>query len=170
MAGSGGRIPGSTVGHRGGFARRVITVGHAKTSSGTGPRFQSTAIWLTVLSTHALWCSDQFGTRRLHTNCSVRQALSNRSHEVYNDVEDCLGVWGSIRDETVVKFWLHHLRHTALTKMAEGGAAMMERYSHIRMAAKREAVDALKFRPREAKTTEGAAKDSTKVAPLPLLN
>ena len=81
-----------------------------------------------------------------------------------------LGVWGSIRDETVVKFWLHHLRHTALTKMAEGGAAMMERYSHIRMAAKREAVDALKFRPREAKTTEGAAKDSTKVAALPLLN
>jgi hypothetical protein len=51
----------------------------------------------------------------------------------------------------------HDLRHTALTKMAEAGVpestmlalaghmsrAMMERYSHIRMAAKREAVEAL---------------------------
>jgi len=52
---------------------------------------------------------------------------------------------------------LHDLRHTAATKMAEAGTpestmlalmghmsrAMLERYSHIRMAAKREAVEAL---------------------------
>jgi len=52
---------------------------------------------------------------------------------------------------------LHDLRHTAATKMAEAGIpestmlalmghmsrAMLERYRHIRMAAKREAVKAL---------------------------
>ena len=52
---------------------------------------------------------------------------------------------------------MHDLRHTVATKMAEAGVpestmlslmghmsrAMLERYSHIRMAAKREAVKSL---------------------------
>jgi integrase len=75
---------------------------------------------------------------------------------------------------------LHDLRHTALTKMAEAGtpestmkalaghmsAAMLERYSHIRLAAKREAVEALSLTPKEPKETakpEGVAKESAKV-------
>ena len=59
----------------------------------------------------------------------------------------------------------HDLRHTAATKMAEAGIpestmlslmghmsrAMLERYSHIRMAAKREAVESLSTRPKAAK-------------------
>src|ERR1039458_1937759 len=65
--------------------------------------------------------------------------------------------WNSIRKEAKVSCRLHDLRHTALTKMAEAGVpestmlalaghmsrAMLERYSHIRMAAKREAVESL---------------------------
>jgi hypothetical protein len=73
---------------------------------------------------------------------------------------------------------LHDLRHTALTKMAEAGVpestmlalaghmsrAMLERYSHIRMAAKREAVEALSLsrKPAEPATvvpTESANSD-----------
>jgi len=68
-------------------------------------------------------------------------------------------VWGSIRAEAGVTCRLHDLRHTALTKMAEAGVpestmmalaghmsrAMLERYSHIPMAAKREAVEALRL-------------------------
>jgi hypothetical protein len=60
---------------------------------------------------------------------------------------------------------LRDLRHTAATKMAEAGTpgstmlsimghmrrAMMERYSHVRMAAKREAVQSLSMRPKQAK-------------------
>ncbi len=62
-----------------------------------------------------------------------------------------------MRQTAKVDCRLHDLRHTAATKMAEGGVpestmlsimghmsrAMLERYSHIRMAAKREAVEAL---------------------------
>jgi Phage integrase family len=61
---------------------------------------------------------------------------------------------------------LHDLRHTAATKIAEGGTpestmlsllghmsrAMLERYSHIRMAAKRTAVEALSLRPPQRMT------------------
>ena len=83
-------------------------------------------------------------------------------------------VWGSIRKEAKVSCRLHDLRHTALTKMAEGGVpestmlslaghmsrAMLERYSHIRMAAKREAVESLRSTPISTTPT----KESTKAA------
>jgi integrase len=63
---------------------------------------------------------------------------------------------------------LHDLRHTVATKLAEAGVpestmlslmghmsrAMLERYSHIRMAAKRVAVEALSAKPELAKRGE----------------
>ena len=69
--------------------------------------------------------------------------------------------WGTLRREAKVECRLHDLRHTAATKMAEAGVpestmlaimghmsrAMLERYSHIRMAAKREAVETLTTAP-----------------------
>jgi integrase len=70
-----------------------------------------------------------------------------------------------LREKAGVSCRLHDLRHTAATKMAEAGIpestmlslmghmsrAMLERYSHIRMAAKREAVESLSVRPKTAK-------------------
>ncbi len=77
-------------------------------------------------------------------------------------------VWASIRTKAKVNCRLHDLRHTAATKMAEAGIpestmlslmghmsrAMLERYSHIRMAAKREAVDALSTTPKKPVSNE----------------
>lgn len=65
-----------------------------------------------------------------------------------------------MRKRAKVKCRLHDLRHTAITKLAESQAsdstimaiaghlsrAMLERYSHIRMEAKREAMNALTTR------------------------
>ena len=65
--------------------------------------------------------------------------------------------WERIRTATGVSCRLHDMRHTVATKMAEAGVtestmlaimghmsrAILERYSHIRMAAKREAVQSL---------------------------
>ena len=91
-------------------------------------------------------------------------------------------VWSSIRAEAKVDCRLHDLRHTALTKMAEAGVpestmlalaghmsrAMLERYSHIRMAAKGEAVEALsltpKAMPEKRSGSDGVVKESMKVA------
>jgi hypothetical protein len=52
---------------------------------------------------------------------------------------------------------------TMLALMGHMSRAMMERYSHIRMAAKREAVEALGF-TREAPKPETNGKESPKVA------
>src|SRR5262245_39897527 len=65
--------------------------------------------------------------------------------------------WISVREAAGVECRFHDLRHTACTKMAEAGVpeatmkalmghlskGMIERYSHIRMAAKRAAIEAL---------------------------
>jgi len=62
--------------------------------------------------------------------------------------------WDELRKATGVSCRLHDLRHTFATRLAENGVsestmlalmghmsrAMLERYSHIRMAAKREAI------------------------------
>ena len=62
--------------------------------------------------------------------------------------------WDQLRKDTGVSCRLHDLRHTFATRLAENGVsestmlalmghmsrAMLERYSHIRMAAKRDAV------------------------------
>jgi integrase len=62
--------------------------------------------------------------------------------------------WDELRKSTGVRCRLHDLRHTFATRLAENGVsestmralmghmsrALLERYSHIRMAAKRDAV------------------------------
>ena len=67
--------------------------------------------------------------------------------------------WESVRAAGKVSCRMHDLRHTAATKMAENDVpeatmkallghmsqAMLERYSHIRMEAKRKALNALKL-------------------------
>ena len=63
---------------------------------------------------------------------------------------------------------IHDLRHTALTELAESGAsdstimalaghlsrATLERYSHIRMNAKRQAVESLSLKPKVQPTPQ----------------
>src|SRR5205814_3677331 len=74
--------------------------------------------------------------------------------------------WATLRKRAGVNCRLHDLRHTAATKMAEAGVsestmlalmghmsrAMLERYSHIRMAAKRDAVESLSLPDLTVKT------------------
>jgi integrase len=80
--------------------------------------------------------------------------------------------WNTIRTRLGLDCRLHDLRHTAATKMAEAGVpestmmdimghmsrAMLQRYSHIRMAAKRQAVESLSA---PAKKTEVPTKSPT---------
>ena len=86
--------------------------------------------------------------------------------------------WDSIRKDSGVSCRLHDLRHTAVTKLAEAGTpestmlslvghmsrAMLERYSHIRMAAKRTAVESL-----AAPKPEAVPKETPKVSRLSLV-
>ena len=84
--------------------------------------------------------------------------------------------WGALRKIAGVQCRAHDLRHTVATKLAEADTAestmlallghmsraMLEHYSHIRLAAKRTAVEALAMRP-AAVISDPAATNSTTV-------
>jgi integrase len=137
--------------------RRVLTVGRAKTSSGTGRQIPMNNDLFLLLSAHAAWFTTKCGETR--PECYVFPFGKPQPTDPTRPTTTLKTVWGSIRKEAKVSCRLHDLRHTAATKMAEAGTpestmlalmghmsrAMMERYSHIRMAAKREAVESLGF-------------------------
>lgn len=77
--------------------------------------------------------------------------------------------WDQLRTGTGVRCRLHDLRHTFATSLAENGVsestmlalmghmsrAMLERYSHIRVAAKRDAIAGIRLR-RESDDSENS--------------
>ena len=108
-----------------------------------------------VLSAHASWFADRFG--EIKPEWYLFPFGKGRPTDPTRPVTDLSSPWDSVRKEAGVKCRIHDLRHTVATKMAEAGVpestmlallghmsrSMLERYSHIRMAAKREAVEAL---------------------------
>ncbi len=148
------------------FARRTLTVGRAKTASGTGRQIPMNAQLLADLSAHAEWFTNRFGeTRREYYLFPFGKPTP---HDPTKPITDITGAWEALRKRAEVQCRLHDLRHTAATKMAEAGVpestmlalmghmsrAMLERYSHIRMAAKRDAVEALTIGSPKKKTSE----------------
>ena len=90
-----------------------------------------------------------------------------------------------LRKETKVSCRLHDLRHTFATHLAENGGsesttlalmghmsrAMLERYSHIRIAAKRSAVAGVVLRPKakEGKNSEVVPVEVPVVEPIAVI-
>jgi len=137
------------------FQKQVITVGRAKTASGTGRQIPMNADLLKVLAAHAQWFTEKFG--EVEPGHYLFPFGKPAPTDPTRPTTTLKTAWASLRDKAKVDCRLHDLRHTAATKMAEAGVpestmlslmghmsrAMLERYSHIRMAAKRDAVEAL---------------------------
>jgi integrase len=160
------------------FGKRIITVGKSKSTAGTGRQIPMNGDLFLVLSMHAEWFTKKFSqTKPEHYLFSWGKPQPTDPTRPTTTMKTA---WCSIRDEAKVTCRLHDLRHIAATKMAEAGVpestmlallghmsrAMLERYSHIRMAAKRTAVGALSLSPKPAaKATEsdGVVQDSVQV-------
>lgn len=148
--------------------RRVVTVGRAKTSSGTGRQIPMNSDLFAVLSVHAAWFTKRFG--QAQPDHYLFPFGKPTPSDPTKPITDVSGAWAALRKRAGVRCRLHDLRHTAATKMAEAGVpestmlalmghmsrAMLERYSHIRMAAKRTAVEALAFTPKPEPTEHAA--------------
>lgn len=156
----------------------VITVGKkAKTRAGSGRQIPMNSDIKAVLDMHASWYSDakRFGEIKPEWHVfpgrkGRPKAGTPRPLDPTVQMQSINSSWDRVRTAAAVQCRLHDLRHTAATKMAEAGVsestmlalmghmsrAMLERYSHIRMAAKREAVKALSL-------PNLTAKDSAKV-------
>jgi len=142
------------------FAARIVTVGHAKTEAGRGRQIPMNNDLYHVLCAHAKWFTDRFGATQ--PEFFVFPWGSPLPSDPTRPSVELKTAWESIRKTAKVRCRWHDLRHTVCTKMAEAGVpestmlaimgpmsrAMLERYSHIRMAAKREAVEALRLADR----------------------
>lgn len=154
--------------------RRVVTVGLAKTSSGTGRQIPINHELAQVLAHHAAWFAERFGETR--PSDYLFPWGSPFPVDPSRPTTTMKKAWENLRKGAGVSCRLHDLRHTAATKMAEAGVAestmlslmghmsraMLERYSHIRLAAKREAVEALST-SRDVGDSSGVSTISTTV-------
>jgi len=131
---------------------KALTVGRAKTASGTGRAIPINDDLASVLAGHRVEFINAFGEP------DSKHYLFAWGSPVPADptrhVSDLKNGWETLRERTGVSCRLHDLRHTFATRLAANGVpestmlalmghmsrAMLERYSHIRMAAKRDAV------------------------------
>jgi integrase len=148
------------------FENRTVTVGKAKTDAGTGRQIPMNQELFDALKDHAQWFTKRFG------QTLPEHFLFPAGRRWPDDPTKPTGSfkkgWGAARRKAKVQCRIHDLRHTAITKLAESGAsdstvmgiaghlsrAMMERYSHIRMAAKRQAVESLSLKPKVRATPQ----------------
>lgn len=159
---------------------RTITVGRAKTSSGTGRVIPINDDLAGVLANHRAWFVEHFGEpepdQAVFPFGSPQPTYPNRP------VTDISSGWDLVRKLAGVSCRLHDLRHTFCTRLAEAGVpestmlalmghmsrAMLERYSHIRMAAKREAVAAVTLRPKASNSEVVPVKVPVLVEDVPI--
>jgi integrase len=143
----------------------LLTVGRkTKTKANSGRQIPLNADLVAVLDEHARWYVQKIGAPRpewfLFPGRTGRPEEGHkRPLDPLKPVGDITTSWDALRETSGVHCRLHDLRHTAATKMAEAGVpestmlaimghmsrTMLERYSHIRMAAKREAVKSLEL-------------------------
>lgn len=147
------------------FSADVITVGHkAKTRAGSGRQIPMNPDVRAALEFHAAWYASPKRFGELRPDWYVFPGRVGRPRfgekrplDPTRPTSTIKSAWEALRDTAGVQCRLHDLRHTAATKMAEAGVpestmlaimghmsrAMLERYSHVRMAAKREAVKSM---------------------------
>ncbi|MEP6539675.1 MAG: site-specific integrase [Bryobacteraceae bacterium] len=139
------------------LSKRILRVGKAKTHAGSGRLIPVSDDLLPVLLSHREWFVLRFGEPL--PDWYLFPFGSSASGDPTRHIQHVKTAWNTLRRRTGVNCRFHDLRHTAATKMAEAGTAestmlalfghvsraMLERYSHVRMEAKREAVGALRL-------------------------
>jgi integrase len=154
---------------------KKLTVGRAKTSSGTGRMIPINDDLASVLAAHRGWFVEKFGEPR------PEHYLFPWGKPVPSDptshATDVTWGWDHLRTDTGVACRLHDLRHTFATRLAENGVsestmlsllghmsrAMLERYSHIRIAAKRDAVAGIRLHEKAATVDQNSGLVPVKV-------
>jgi len=158
---------------------RFLTVGESKSKASTGRIIPMNADLHQVLIAFAEWHRQNCGP--IEENRYVFPfRLARGRYDSTRRMVSIRKAWEVVRDAAGVSIRIHDLRHSACTKMAEAGVsefgmmaimghvsrAMLERYSHVRMDAKRVAVEALSLGTmnRSVADSIGHVKDSPKVS------
>jgi integrase len=154
---------------------RSLRVGRAKTRAGAGREIPMNADLAETVTGQVAWLKKRFETEPEPDWYLFPFSNRVRPVDPMRPATTIKTAWESVRLTAKVDCRFHDLRHTALTKMAEASVpestmlalaghmsrVMLERYSHIRMAAKREAVESLTLP--KAVNANGVPKESPKV-------
>ena len=166
--------------------KKQLTVGKSKTDAGTGRVIPLNDTVMIALEAHAAWYIRRFGECK--PEWYVFPAGKGQPNDPTRPVTTLRTAWTKVRDKAKVVGRWHDNRHTLVTELAESGAgdevimsiaghvsrAMLSRYSHVRMEAKRRALDEIAARQRaadekrkeEAEAAAGCGGHPTGVSPV----
>jgi integrase len=161
--------------------KAIVTVAESKTEAGEGRTIPLNADVLAALVAHAKWYRTKFGETR--PEWYVFPFGKPQPTDPTRPATSFKTVWAGIKKDAGVTGRWHDNRHTFITDLAESTEAsdetirdmaghvskqMLKHYSHIRMEAKRRAVDALVKKPaaeaQSAADPDAPAKELAKVA------
>jgi integrase len=137
------------------FEKRILTVGKSKSEGGTGRTIPLNAPLFKTLVEYSQWYTERFGV--IESEWYVFPFGKPRPHDPTRPVTTLKTAWGNVKDKAGVKGRWHDNRHTLVTELSEAGAGdetimeiaghvskrMLKHYSHIRMEAKRKALEAI---------------------------
>jgi integrase len=142
--------------------KKALTVGKSKTEAGTGRVIPLNETAIAAMEAHAAWYTRRFGECR--PEWYVFAFGSPLPADPTRPITSFKTAWIKVRQKAGVKGRWHDNRHTLVTELAESGAgdevimsiaghvsrAMLSRYSHVRMEAKRRALDEIATRQNTA--------------------
>jgi integrase len=137
------------------FVAKTVRVGRAKSEAGEGRIVPLNSEVYQALIDHRAWYSKRFG--EIREEWYVFPWGKPRPSDPTRHITSFKKAWTTARTNAKVKGRWHDNRHTLITELAESGAGdetimeiaghvdrqMLRHYSHIRMKAKREALESV---------------------------
>jgi integrase len=137
------------------FVANTVKVGRAKSEAGEGRIVPLNSEVYQALIEHRAWYRKRFG--EISDEWYVFPWGKPRPSDPTRHITSFKKAWSTTRERAKVKGRWHDNRHTLITELAESGAGdetimeiaghvdrqMLRHYSHIRMKAKREAVESV---------------------------
>ena len=148
------------------FFKRTLTVGKSKTEGGSGREIPLNAPAYAALIKWAGRFAESKAEDYVFPACEAagieRAHPTSQRIDASRPIKPWRTAWRAALKRAGLQIRFHDLRHTCVTKLAEGQASeqtimaiaghlsrtMLEHYSHIRMAAKRAALGAIAVAPK----------------------
>jgi integrase len=161
------------------LSKAFLVVGDSKTEAGAGRTIPLNTVLLETLVEYSKWYTQEFGP--IQSEWYVFPFGKPRPKDPTKPMVTLKTAWKNVRAKANVKGRWHDNRHTFITCLAESGQAgdetisdmaghvsksMLKHYSHIRMEAKRRAVESIVSPTSNGQAilqSESHAKESPKV-------